>query len=128
MDDKQLRKIAVQRYLNGEKPKQIYTSLNRSKKWFFKWLKRFQSGQPGWNKNQSRRPRNCPNKLASIDKQRIIEIRRNLESQPFAQTGVSAIKWELKKSGFDLPSDTTINRVLKNAGLVKKNRLRSQRR
>ena len=119
--EQELRKQAIQRYLNNEKPKAIYTDLNRSKYWFFKWLKRYQGGDPDWYKDQSRAPHNRPTALGEVDKQRIISVRNRLESQKFAQTGASAIKWELSKSGFSFPSDRTINRVLKREGLVKKN-------
>jgi len=124
----EIRKTAIKRYLSGEKPKTIYSDLNRSKKWFFKWLRRYQSGQKDWYKDQSKAPRNSPRQISTIDKQRIIETRNRLESEKFAQLGASAIKWELSKSGFDFPSDRTINRVLKREGLVKKNFLCSQRR
>ena len=119
--EQELRKQAIQRYRNNEKPKSIYTDLNRSKFWFFKWLKRYQSGDPDWYKDQSRAPHTRPTALSEIDKQRIISVRERLESQKFAQTGASAVKWELSKSGFNFPSDRTINRVLKREGLVKKN-------
>jgi putative transposase len=119
--EQELRKQAIQRYRNNEKPKSIYTDLNRSKYWFFKWLKRYQSGDPDWHKDQPRVPHTRPTALSEIDKQRIISARKRLESQKFAQTGASAIKWELSKSGFSFPSDRTINRVLKREGLVKKN-------
>ena len=119
--EQELRKQAIQRYLNSEKPKSIYTDLNRSKYWFFKWLKRYQSGDPDWYKDHSRAPHSRPTELSKIDKQRIVSVRQRLESQKFAQTGASAIKWELSKSGFSFPSDRTINRVLKCEGLVKKN-------
>ena len=124
----EIRKIAIQRYLEGEKPITIYSDLNRSKKWFFKWLKRFKSGQKDWYKDQSRAPKNSPRRIADTDKQRIIETRKRLASQKFAQVGASAIKWELNKSGFGFPSDRTINRTLKREGMVKKNSLRPQRR
>jgi len=126
--EQDIRKQAIQRYLNNEKPKAIYTDLNRSKYWFFKWLKRYKSGDPDWYKDQSRAPRSRPTALGEIDKQRIISVRERLESLNFAQTGASAIKWELSKSGFSFPSDRTINRVLKREGLVKKNCLCCQRR
>ena len=126
--EKELRKQAIKRHLNGEKPKAIYTDINRSKKWFFKWLKRYQSGQKDWYKDQSKAPRRSPGQISEVDKQRIIETRERLESEKFAQIGASAIKWELSKSGLDFPSDRTINRVLKREGLVKKNSLCSQRR
>jgi hypothetical protein len=50
--EQELRKQAIQRYRNHEQPKAIYTDLNRSKYWFFKWLKRYQSGDPDWYKDQ----------------------------------------------------------------------------
>ena len=119
--EQELRKQAIHRYQNNEKPKVIYTDLNRSKYWFFKWLKRYQSGDPDWYKDKSRAPKTRPTALSVIDKQQIISVRERLESQKFAQTGASAIKWELSKSGFSFPSDQTISRVLKREGLVKKN-------
>ena len=115
-----IRKTAIQRYLKGEKPKAIYTDLNRSKKWFFKWLKRYQSGDKDWYKDRSKAPHNSPTKIPDIERQRIIETRKRLESERFAQISASAIKWELNKSGFDFPSDRAINRVLNQEGLVKK--------
>jgi putative transposase len=118
--EESIRQRAVRRYLTGEKPKAIYTDLDRSKKWFFKWLKRYQSGQKDWYRDQSKAPHSSPKRIPEVEKQRIIEVRKRLENKRFAQTGVSAIKWELSKSGHNLPSDRTINRVLKREGLVKK--------
>jgi putative transposase len=124
----EIRRKAIQRYLKGEKPRSIYTDFHRSKKWFFKWLKRYQTGRKDWYKDQSKAPHNSPTRTPKVEKQRIIEVRRRLESESFAQIGASAIKWELSKSGLDFPSDRTINRVLKREGLVKKNCLYSKRR
>ena len=121
------RKQAIQRYFQGEPPQSIYTSLNRSKEWFFKWLRRYKSGVAEWYKEQSRAPRRRPGRITDHQKQAIILTRNRLEAQSFAQTGVSAIKWELTKQGLSFPSDRTINRVLKREGLIKKNCLYSQR-
>lgn len=126
--EQEQRKKSINRYLKGESPKTIYTDLKRSKYWFFKWLKRYQTGEPEWYKGKPRAPLNRPTQLGEIEKQRIISTRQRLESEKFAQTGVSAIKWELSKSGYSLPSDRTINRVLKHEGLIKKNFVYSQRR
>jgi len=124
----EIRRKAIQRYLKGEKPKSIYTDLSRSKKWFFKWLRRYQTGQKDWYKDQSKAPQNSPTRIPEIEKQRIIEVRRRLESESFAQIGASAIKWKLSKSRLGFPSDRTINRVLTREGLIKKNFVRSQKR
>jgi putative transposase len=126
--EQDLRKKAITLYLKGESPKSIYSDLNRSKNWFFKWLKRYQTGDPDWYNDKPRAPRNRPTAISEIDKQRIISTRIRLDSQKYAQIGASAIKWELTKSGFVFPADRTINRVLKREGLVKKNFVYSQRR
>ncbi|MCP4553711.1 MAG: helix-turn-helix domain-containing protein [Bacteroidetes bacterium] len=125
--DEQIRKTAITRYLAGESPKTIYTDLKQSKKWFFKWLKRYKSGEKNWYKDKSRAPKKRPKQIADDQRQRIIQVRKRLESEPFAQVGVSAIKWELQKTKHGFPSDSTINRVLNREGLVKKNSSCSQR-
>ena len=38
--EEQQRILAVQRFLNGEKPESICASLGRSKAWLYKWIKR----------------------------------------------------------------------------------------
>lgn len=125
--EQELRKQAIERYLEGEPPKSIYRDLDRSKNWFFKWLKRYQSGEPNWCGDQSRAPRKRPRAISDTDRKRIIETRLHLESQKYAQTGPSAIKWELTKASQPLPSDSTIKRVLRQEGLIKKNSIRPQR-
>jgi hypothetical protein len=126
--EQDLRITDIERYLKGEKPKSIYTELRRSKNWFFKWLKRYKNGEPDWYKDRSKAPIKRPTEINKIEKERIISVRKQLESEKFAQIGPSAIKRELSKSGCSLPSDSTIKRVLKSEGLIKKNFLRSQRR
>jgi transposase len=125
--EEQIRKAAIDRFKNGESPKDIYTSLKRSKKWFFKWLKRYCSGEKLWFKDQSRAPQKSPRRISEIERQRIIATRKRLEAEPFAQVGTSAIKWEMRKDGHRFPSDSTIHRVLKHEGLIKKNFICAQR-
>ncbi len=51
--EEKIRKAAIRRYiLEGESPKSIYTSLHRSKQWFYKWLNRYQTFGKEWNKNR----------------------------------------------------------------------------
>ena len=126
--EQELRKTAINRYIKGESPKSIYSDLIRSKYWFFKWLKRYQSGDPNWYRDKSRAPLSQPTRTSEIERQRIISVRTRLESQKFAQVGTSAIKWELHKSGDSFPSDITIKRLLKSEGLVKKNFIRKEGR
>jgi len=125
--DEELRKEAIRRHLvGGESPKAVYTSLNRSKKWFFKWLKRYNSGAADWYKEHSRAPHTRPTAISRQEQEMITATRTRLDTEPYAQIGVSAIKWELHKLGLPLRSDSTINRAIKREGLVKKNCLFSQ--
>ena len=127
MDEKTLRRMAIEQYLQGKEPVSIYRELGRTKPWFFKWLDRYQSGDKEWFEDQSRAPHNSPqetppNLIALIKKLRI-----QLEENPYAQIGVSAIKWECTKQGITPPPDRTINRILKRADLLKKNSVPVQR-
>jgi len=125
--EEETRKQAITRHIgDGETPKSIYTSLKHSKKWFFKWLKRYQTGDTDWFQDHSRAPVRQPTETSQRQKDLIIATRRRLEIEPYAQVGVSAIKWELQKIRTPFPSDRTINRVLKREGLVKKNFVCSQ--
>ena len=121
MTEEELRRLAIKRYQQGESPINIYRDLKRTKQWFFKWLKRYQSGDPFWYRSRSQAPLSRPGQIDAVDRQRIAAIRQHLEAQPYSQVGVSAIKWELHKAGAPIPSDRTINRILKREGLVKKN-------
>ena len=119
--DEETRRKAIDRYRGGENPKSIYEDLKRTKQWFFKWLRRYQSGDPQWYQSKSRAPLHRPFQIDETQRQQIISVREHLDSERFAQIGVSAIKWELKKQGIEFPSDRTMSRVLCSEGLVKKN-------
>ncbi|MFH1868767.1 MAG: helix-turn-helix domain-containing protein [Candidatus Omnitrophota bacterium] len=120
MSEKELRELAIKRYENGESPKAIYESLNKSKRWLFKWIKRFNSGNPDWSSSLSRRPHHSPNKTDPKMEQAIIEQRQNLEQTLYAQIGVDNISWQLSQKIEELPSMATINRIIKRNNLIRK--------
>jgi transposase-like protein len=127
MDEETLRKMAIEQYLHGKEPVSIYKELGRTKPWFFKWLNRYQSGDKQWFEDQSRAPHTSPHQASRTLEQMIKKIRIQLEENPYAQIGASAIKWECTKLGISPPPDRTINRILKRADLLKKNSLPTQR-
>lgn len=120
MDEKKLRELAIQRYENGEPPKLIYTSLNRTKQWFFKWLKRFKNGGPNWADGLPRRPHYSPKKIDKTMEQAIIEKRQELEQTLYSQIGALNLSWHLGQQRNNLPSTATINRVIKRNNLTRK--------
>ncbi|MCX6694650.1 MAG: helix-turn-helix domain containing protein, partial [Methanomicrobiales archaeon] len=54
--EEQERIQAIQRFLKGDYPVDIYQNFNRSKKWFNKWLNRYHTGKTDWYKDLSKRP------------------------------------------------------------------------
>lgn len=125
--EEELRKQAILRHvIGGEEPKAIYTELHRSKQWFFKWLKRYHTGSADWYEDISKAPLRRPQGTPHEERELILSIRKRLESERYAQVGVSAIKWELQKLGVGFPSDRTITRIIAREGLVKKNFVRTQ--
>jgi len=127
MDEETLRKMAIEEFLKGKSPTSVYRDLGRSRPWFYKWLHRYQSGEDEWFKDKSKAPHDHPNKTPAEIYKLVTNIRLQLEENPFAQVGVSAIQWEFRKLGVTPPPDRTINRILKREGLVKKNSLYPQR-
>lgn len=118
--EESLRIEAIKCYLGGEEPSCIYSDLDRSKSWFFKWLNRYQQGDHHWYKELSRAPKYSHRALDTHTEKLIIQIRRRLEDTKYAQIGVGAIAWELTKLNIDPPPAWTINRVLKRNNLIKK--------
>ncbi len=52
--EEKIRKAAIRRYiLQGETPNNICITLNRSKRWFYKWLRRYHTGGKAWNKDKA---------------------------------------------------------------------------
>lgn len=118
--EERLRIEAIKRYLSGEKPCIVYRDLHRSKKWFFKWLNRYQKGNHHWYKELSRAPKSPHRVLDPHMEQLIIQIRKKLENTEYAQIGAGTIAWELAKLDIKAPPVWTINRVLKRNNLIKK--------
>lgn len=119
MREQKLRKVAMAMYLEGQSPCAIYRSLNRSKKWFFKWLKRYREMGEAGLEDLSRAPNNSPNKTPEDTECLIVNVRRALMAHDTVETkyspiGADSISWELTKLCPEqvLPSISTINRII----------------
>ncbi|MBC8205089.1 MAG: DDE-type integrase/transposase/recombinase [FCB group bacterium] len=119
-DETEVRQEAVRRFLSGESANNICSDLNRSKPWFYKWLKRYQSGDGDWFKGVSHRPKHHPKQTSEDLESTVINIRKSLVGTLYAQTGAIAIQWEMKKLGLEPLPASTINRILKRKHLINK--------
>jgi putative transposase len=74
MDEFQLRQVAVQRVLAGEKASIVSRSYGKSRKWIYLWLARFkqQASNPKWFEGESKAPKNKPTKIADTIEQRVL--------------------------------------------------------
>ena len=86
------RKTAVSRYLSGESPKSICRFTGRPKKWLYKWIGRFKSGDADWFANDSRSPKHSPSKTSPEMGAKIVAARSCLEQTPYACRGVFSIR------------------------------------
>lgn len=119
-DEEEIRKEAIHRFLKGEKPYHIYKDLGHSKRWFFKWLERYRSGDSEWFSERSRAPAKSSNKISQELEELIVEIRTQLMRSKYSQVGANAINWELSKRGMASVPAATINRVIQRNQLIRK--------
>lgn len=114
----QKRAEAVQRYLAGEDPRSIYSSLRKSKTWLYKWVNRYKSGDPAWCQDQSKQPRISPRRTTNEIEEIVKMVRLSLYNKGLF-CGDQAILWELEDMQVrPLPSLRTINRILNRHGLT----------
>jgi transposase InsO family protein len=126
MDDSEVnaRLIAVQRYRQGEKPATVCASLGRSRRWFYKWLKRSQEGGPQWFLEQSRRPKGNSRQTPDPVEQQVVDVRQELDAEGLF-CGDQAIAWRLEEKGLaHVPSLSTIGRILSRHDLVQRQKKR----
>lgn len=124
--EEDLRQEAIRRYVAGESPKSVYTSLRRSERWFFKWLARYHTGERAWFCDHSRIPKQVTGRTDAMIEDLICHIRRQLEEQN-EFCGAQAILWELEDLRWPcLPSLRTINRILKRNDLIQHRQKRYQ--
>ena len=70
MNNKNLEALRIEdikRYLGGESPRVICKRLSVSKRWLFKWIKRYKTGERNWFKEESKAPHTIYRKTPSKD-------------------------------------------------------------
>jgi len=117
-DEVKQRVQAVQRFLAGEKPEAICTSIGRSRSWLYKWINRYCENDDAWCNSLSTQPGKAANRTPSEIEEIVKFVRLNLYNRNLF-CGAQAILWELEDLGvIPLPSLRTINRILSRKDLT----------
>ncbi len=118
-NEEQIRKKAIRLCLEGTSVNDVCSQLNRSRPWFYKWLRRYQGGDSEWYQERSRAPRKVTNKTSKKTEEQVLKIRSRLEKSKYSQIGSMAIQWEMEKLGIKLLPSRTIDRILKRHNVVR---------
>jgi len=114
----QERVKAAKRFLAGESPEAICSSLGRARSWLYKWVARHSFDDPAWCENQSRRPHTTPWRTPPEVEDMVEMVRLSLYNKDLF-CGDQAILWELQEMGVQpLPSLSTISRILRRRDLT----------
>jgi transposase len=124
--EEQLRKRAIELFQKEWKVSEICKTLNCSKRWFYKWLKRYRDNPSGlWYLEKSRRPKTIKKKIDNKTEQLILETREKLISTPYLQYGPQAIYYNLKMQNIEPPPLWGIARILKQNKVTRKKKTTS---
>lgn len=113
-----LRREAIRRRVQGERPVDICRDLGCSPRWFAKWWAEYQQNPRTDFADRSRAPKTSPHKTPEPIEQAIVNARKTLEAADTPDTkygliGAHAVGCHLDHLGIGpLPSDRTIQRIM----------------
>ena len=118
VSEQALRREAVRRYLEGQRPCTICQDLGRTRPWFYKWWGEYQRNPKTDFSDHSRAPHTSPHQMSLQTEQAIVSIRKAREAGrtarlKFGLIGHRTIQADLQNFGkASVPSLSTIQRVL----------------
>lgn len=115
MDEETLRRLAIWRFEQGDRPEDIWKRLGRSRRWFFKWLARYRAEGAAALAGRSRAHRAHP---AAIPEAVRAKVRAARKRHP--AWGERTIARELRAA----PSHATVGRILRSSGQTRPRRER----
>ena len=113
---------AIHLYQEGYGFNKILQLVQRSRRWLFKWLKRFKEQGLKGLRDKSRVPKRIWRKTSEYMVKKILSIRSELESHKtrrsaFSGIGAEVIQWELKQRKIcNIPAISTIEKILSRHG------------
>lgn len=120
------RQTMVHLLRSGHSPAEVAATLQRSPAWVYKWRKRYFERQAGEAlQERSRAPRRRPGQITEAVRQAIRQARSELEAEATAPgklsyIGAAAVQARLRRMKIKpLPSQRTIEQVLKAAGMIR---------
>jgi putative transposase len=106
------RAVAVRRFIQGENPEVICTSMGKSRRWLYKWVARHTPDDPAWYDDQSRKPLTSSHRTPAEIEEIVEMVRLSLYNKDLF-CGNQAIQWELEDMEVQpIPSLRTISRIL----------------
>lgn len=125
MDDtgEDIRKEAINRFIEGEKQVNICRNLGKSKSWLNKRVKRYSSGSNDWYKDLSKRPKTIPNKLDDQLVNVVIRIRKSLMEGDgeYGFIGAETIQFHMEELNYDPESILSLSTI---KCIIKRHKLR----
>jgi transposase len=120
------RRTAIHMLRSGQTPVEVAQELHRSLAWVYKWQGRFFEGGD-WDdlRDRSRAPKHCRKRLKQEVRQAICQARSELEAEAdepgnLSYLGAPAVQARLRKKKVKpLPSISSIERVLRKAGMTR---------
>jgi putative transposase len=119
-----LRREAIRRHLAGERPRDIYRDLHKSRQWWDKWWAAFRYEPQTDFADHSRMPLHSPQRISPAVEQLIVSLRRAREARRTPETRYGFIGHRAIQSALldlqvePLPSLASIQRILQRHGLT----------
>jgi len=103
--------------LEGRSPREVARAHGISKTWIYELISRYRAGGYQALEPRSRRPHSCKHETSGELVQAIVALRAELETQGH-DAGAETIAYHLSQTHKDIPSPSTIWRILRREGLV----------
>jgi putative transposase len=116
-----LRRKAIRLLLKGLRPSEVLKRISRSRPWLHKWWRRYEKDGRAGLESHSRQPERSPQAFDEKAREVVLRVRRALERRSVGLIGAQTIQEEIRQNRLlpEIPSLASINRWLKEAGLIK---------